>query len=161
MPRRAGTRPPTFFASTSARIEARRHGHYRTSIRPYPPPTPLMGISCGQVTFPHDDTSCKSLRVERMPRVPLHAKPSPAYGRRYLIRTGHRIASLIHILERKRNPSPSQIVKVIEPEEFIKKTATHRPTPFVGPRRFYGIGRRFGQPAMALLPSSWMDANTC
>ena len=64
--------------------------------------------------------------------------PHPHMERRYLVVPGIG-SSRIHILDTKANPKQPKIVKVIEPEEFIKKTAYTAPhTIHCGPDGVYG-----------------------
>ena len=79
--------------------------------------------------------------------------------RRYLIVPGIG-SSRIHILDTKADPKHPKIVKVIEPEEFIKKTGYTSPhTIHCGPNGIYGsaLGSASGDgPGGIFL----MDANT-
>jgi selenium-binding protein 1 len=79
--------------------------------------------------------------------------------RRYLIVPGIG-SSRIYILDTKPNPKQPRIVKVIEPEEFIKKTGYTAPHTFhCGPDGIYGsaLGSASGDgPGGIFL----MDANT-
>jgi selenium-binding protein 1 len=63
--------------------------------------------------------------------------PHPHMERRYLIVPGLR-SSRIHVLDTKRDPRNPEIVKVIEPEEVMKKTGYSRPhTSHCGPDGIY------------------------
>ena len=85
--------------------------------------------------------------------------PHPHMERRYLIVPGIG-SSRIHILDTKPNPRQPKIVKVIEPEEFIRKTGYTSPhTIHCGPDGVYGsaLGSASGDgPGGIFL----MDANT-
>ncbi|MBV8724849.1 MAG: selenium-binding family protein [Candidatus Eremiobacteraeota bacterium] len=63
--------------------------------------------------------------------------PHPHVERRYLIVPGLR-SSRIHLIDTKPNPAQPRIVRVIEPEEIIKKTGYTRPhTVHCGPDAIY------------------------
>jgi selenium-binding protein 1 len=63
--------------------------------------------------------------------------PHPHVERRYLIVPGLR-SSRIHIIDTKPDPSKPRIVRVIEPEEIIKRTGYSRPhTVHCGPDAIY------------------------
>ncbi|HEX8711635.1 MAG TPA: selenium-binding protein SBP56-related protein, partial [Terracidiphilus sp.] len=63
--------------------------------------------------------------------------PHPHMERRYLVVPGMR-SSRIHILDTKTNPRQPSIVKVIEPDEVIRKTGYSRPhTAHCGPDGIY------------------------
>ena len=62
-------------------------------------------------------------------RVSARRRPHPHMERRYLIVPGIG-SSRIYILDTKPNPKQPKIVKVIEPEEFIKKTGYTAPHTF-------------------------------
>jgi hypothetical protein len=64
--------------------------------------------------------------------------PHPHMERRYLVVPGIG-SSRIHVLDTKADPNHPKIVKVIEPEEFIKKTGYTSPhTIHCGPDGVYG-----------------------
>ena len=63
--------------------------------------------------------------------------PHPHMERRYLVMPGMR-SSRIHILDTKTNPRQPSIVKVIEPDEVVRKTGYSRPhTAHCGPDGIY------------------------
>ena len=63
--------------------------------------------------------------------------PHPHVERRYLVVPGLR-SSRIHIIDTKPDPSQPRIVRVIEPEEVIKRTGYTRPhTVHCGPDAIY------------------------
>jgi len=63
--------------------------------------------------------------------------PHPHVERRYLIVPGLR-SSRIHVLDTKPNPAEPRIVRVIEPEEVVKRTGYTRPhTVHCGPDAIY------------------------
>jgi methanethiol oxidase len=73
--------------------------------------------------------------------------PHPHMERRYLVVPGMR-SSRIHVLDTKPNPREPRVVKVIEPEEVMKRTGYSRPhTAHCGPDGIYlnAIGSAEGQ----------------
>jgi methanethiol oxidase len=73
--------------------------------------------------------------------------PHPHMERRYLVVPGMR-SSRIHVLDTKPNPREPRVVKVIEPEEVMKRTGYSRPhTAHCGPDGIYlnALGSAEGQ----------------
>jgi len=96
------------------------------------------GRLVGQVDFPHDDNELHHFGWNACSACLCPQNPHPHMERRYLIVPGIR-SSRIHILDTKPNPRQPKIVKVIEPEEFIKKTGYTAPHTFhCGPDGVYG-----------------------
>jgi selenium-binding protein 1 len=96
------------------------------------------GRLVGQVDFPHDDNELHHFGWNACSACLCPQNPHPHMERRYLIVPGIG-SSRIHILDTKPNPRQPKIVKVIEPEEFIRKTGYTAPHTFhCGPDGVYG-----------------------
>ena len=117
------------------------------------------GQLVGQVDFPRGDNELHHSGWNACSACLCPQAPHPHMERRYLIVPGIG-SSRIHILDTKANPKQPQIVEVIEPEEFIKKTGYTSPhTIHCGPDGVYGsaLGSASGDgPGGIFL----MDANT-
>ena len=117
------------------------------------------GRLVGQVDFPHGDNELHHFGWNACSACLCPQAPHPHMERRYLIVPGIG-SSRIHILDTKPNPRQPKIVKVIEPEEFIRKTGYTAPhTIHCGPDGIYGsaLGSASGDgPGGIFL----MDANT-
>ena len=141
--------------STSARMESATPWASSTSIR-VPPST---ASSSARWIFPHGDNELHHFGWNACSACLCPQAPHPHMERRYLIVPGIG-SSRIHILDTKPNPKQPKIVKVIEPEEFIKKTGYTSPhTIHCGPDGIYGsaLGSASGDgPGGIFL----MDANT-
>jgi selenium-binding protein 1 len=102
------------------------------------PNSSQYGRLVGQVDFPHDDNELHHFGWNACSACLCPQNPHPHMERRYLIVPGIG-SSRIHILDTKPNPKQPKIVKVIEPEEFIKKTGYTAPHTFhCGPDGIYG-----------------------
>src|SRR4051812_4478563 len=117
------------------------------------------GKLVGQVDFPNDDNELHHFGWNACSACLCPQNPHPHMERRYLVVPGIG-SSRMHILDTKANPQRPKIVKVIEPEEFIKKTGYTSPhTIHCGPDGIYGsaLGSATGDgPGGIFL----MDANT-
>jgi selenium-binding protein 1 len=83
--------------------------------------SPTYGQVVGQVDFPGADNELHHFGWNACSACLCPHNPHPHMERRYLIVPGIG-SSRIHILDTKAGQNHPQIVKVIEPEEFIKKT---------------------------------------
>jgi selenium-binding protein 1 len=102
------------------------------------PNSSQYGRLVGQVDFPHDDNELHHFGWNACSACLCPQNPHPHMERRYLIVPGIG-SSRIHILDTKPDPKQPKIVKVIEPEEFIKKTGYTAPHTFhCGPDGIYG-----------------------
>ena len=123
------------------------------------PRSSTYGQFVGQVDFPNDDNELHHFGWNACSACLCPQAPHPHMERRYLIVPGIG-SSRIHILDTKADPNHPKIVKVIEPEEFIKKTGYTSPhTIHCGPDGIYGsaLGSASGDgPGGIFL----MDANT-
>ncbi len=123
------------------------------------PNSPEYGRLVGQVDFPRGDNELHHFGWNACSACLCPQAPHPHMERRYLIVPGIG-SSRIHILDTKENPREPKIIKVIEPEEFIKKTGYTSPhTIHCGPDGIYGsaLGTADGDgPGGIFL----MDANT-
>jgi methanethiol oxidase len=117
------------------------------------------GRIVGQVDFPRGDNELHHFGWNACSACLCPQAPHAHMERRYLVVPGIG-SSRIHILDTKENPKQPKIVKVIEPEEFIKKTGYTSPhTIHCGPDGVYGsaLGSATGDgPGGIFL----MDANT-
>lgn len=121
--------------------------------------SPEYGRLVGQVNFPGNDNELHHFGWNACSACLCPQTPHPHMQRRYLIVPGIS-SSRMHILDTKDNPRQPKIVKVIEPEEFIRKTGYTAPhTIHCGPEGVYGsaLGSATGDgPGGIFL----MDANT-
>jgi selenium-binding protein 1 len=102
------------------------------------PGSPEYGRLVGQVEFPHGDNELHHFGWNACSACLCPQAPHAHMERRYLIVPGIG-SSRIHILDTKENPKQPKIVKVIEPEEFIRKTGYTSPhTIHCGPDGVYG-----------------------
>src|SRR5438874_660306 len=117
------------------------------------------GRTVGEVDFGRTDNELHHFGWNACSACLCPQNPHPHMERRYLIVPGIG-SSRIYILDTKQNPKQPNIVKVIEPEEFIKKTGYTSPhTIHCGPDCIYGsaLGSATGDgPGGIFL----MDANT-
>jgi selenium-binding protein 1 len=96
------------------------------------------GRLVGQVDLPSGDNELHHFGWNACSACLCPQAPHPHMERRYLIVPGIG-SSRIHILDTKPDPTQPKIVKVIEPEEFIKKTGYTAPhTVHCGPDGIYG-----------------------
>ena len=123
------------------------------------PHSTTYGQFVGQVDFPGNDNELHHFGWNACSACLCPQNPHPHMERRYLIVPGIG-SSRIHILDTKAGHNHPKIVKVIEPEEFIKKTGYTSPhTIHCGPDGIYGsaLGSASGDgPGGIFL----MDANT-
>src|SRR5437762_11926999 len=96
------------------------------------------GQLVGQVDFPQGDNELHHFGWHACSACLCPQNPHPHMERRYLIVPGI-ASSRIHIVDTKAGHNHPEIVKVIEPEEFIKKTGYTSPhTIHCGPDGIYG-----------------------
>src|SRR5437762_6791604 len=123
------------------------------------PSSSEYGRLVGQTDFPRGDNELHHFGWNACSACLCPQTPHPHMERRYLIVPGIG-SSRIYILDTKPDPKQPKIVKVIEPEEFIKKTGYTSPhTIHCGPDWIYGsaLGSASGDgPGGIFL----MDANT-
>src|ERR1700731_3297952 len=123
------------------------------------PRSSTYGQLVGQVDFPRKDNELHHFGWNACSACLCPQNPHPHMERRYLIVPGIG-SSRIHILDTKAGHNHPEIVIVIEPEEFIKKTGYTSPhTIHCGPDGIYGsaLGSATGDgPGGIFL----MDANT-
>src|SRR5215813_13925584 len=123
------------------------------------PASSAYGRIVGQVDFGRGDNELHHFGWNACSACLCPQAPHPHMERRYLIVPGIG-SSRIYILDTKPNPRQPKIVRVIEPEEFIKKTGYTAPHTFhCGPDAIYGsaLGSASGDgPGGIFL----MDANT-
>jgi len=102
------------------------------------PGSSTYGQLLGQVDFPNGDNELHHFGWNACSACLCPQAPHPHMERRYLIVPGIG-SSRIHILDTKADPKHPKIVKVIETEEFIKKTGYTSPhTIHCGPDAIYG-----------------------
>ena len=102
------------------------------------PGSPEYGRLVGQVDFPHGNNELHHFGWNACSACLCPQAPHAHMERRYLIVPGIG-SSRIHILDTKATPRQPKIVKVIEPEEFIRKTGYTSPhTIHCGPDGVYG-----------------------
>jgi selenium-binding protein 1 len=123
------------------------------------PRSSTYGQVVGQMDFPRNDNELHHFGWNACSACLCPQNPHPHMERRYLVVPGIG-SSRIHILDTKADHNHPKIVKVIEPEEFIKKTGyTSPPAIHCGPDGIYGsaLGSASGDgPGGIFL----MDANT-
>jgi len=96
------------------------------------------GRLIGQTDFPQGDNELHHFGWNACSACLCPQAPHPHMERRYLVVPGIG-SSRIHILDTKTTPKQPKIVKVIEAEEFIKKTGYSAPhTIHCGPEGVYG-----------------------
>jgi selenium-binding protein 1 len=123
------------------------------------PRSPAYGQLVGQVDFPNGDNELHHFGWNACSACLCPQASHAHMERRYLVVPGI-ASSRIHILDTKENPSQPKIVKVIEPEEFIRKTGYTSPhTIHCGPDGIYGsaLGSATGDGPGGLF---LMDADT-
>lgn len=102
------------------------------------PASTTYGQLVGQVDFPNGDNELHHFGWNACSACLCPQAAHPHMERRYLIVPGI-ASSRIHILDTKPNPRQPKIVKVIEAEEFIRKTGYIAPhTVHCGPDGVYG-----------------------
>ena len=89
------------------------------------PSSSEYGRLVGRVDFPRGDNELHHFGWNACSACLCPQAPHPHMERRYLIVPGIG-SSRIHILDTKANPKQPKIVKVIEPEEFIKDRKSTR-----------------------------------
>jgi selenium-binding protein 1 len=96
------------------------------------------GRLVGQVELPGSDNELHHFGWNACSACLCPQNPHPHMERRYLIVPGI-TSSRFHIIDTKENPRQPKLVKVIEPEEFVKKTGYTAPhTIHCGPDAIYG-----------------------
>ncbi len=102
------------------------------------PASPGYGRLVGQVDLPHGDNELHHFGWNACSACLCPQAPHPHMERRYLVVPGIG-SSRIHILDTKANSRQPELVKVIEPEEFTRKTGYTAPhTIHCGPDGIYG-----------------------
>ena len=102
------------------------------------PASTTYGQLVGQMDFPNGDNELHHFGWNACSACLCPQAPHPHMERRYLIVPGI-ASSRIHILDTKPDPRQPKLVKVIEPEEFIRKTGYIAPhTVHCGPDGIYG-----------------------
>src|ERR1700746_2463031 len=123
------------------------------------PSSAEYGRLVGQTDFPRGDNELHHFGWNACSACLCPQTPHPHMERRYLIVPGIG-SSRIYVLDTKPNPRQPKIVKVIEPEQFIKKTGYTSPhTIHCGPDAIYGsaLGSAGGDGPGGIFP---MDPNT-
>src|SRR5499433_1249252 len=123
------------------------------------PSSKSYGQLVGQTDLPHNDNELHHFGWNACSACLCPQNPHPHMERRYLIVPGIS-SSRMHIMDTKENPRQPKLVKVIEPEEFIKKTGYTSPhTIHCGPDGIYGsaLGNATGDGPGGLF---LMDAET-
>src|SRR5512147_1426983 len=101
------------------------------------PGSPEYGQMVGRVDMPQAGDELHHFGWNACSSCLCPYSPHPHMERRYLIVPGMR-SSRIHILDTKPDPRQPRVVKVIEPEEVIRKTGYSRPhTAHCGPDGIY------------------------
>lgn len=137
-PRMAMQAPPEGLAYVALLNVAKNGKHDAIGVVDLDPLSPEYGKLVGQVDFPHGNNELHHFGWNACSACLCPQAPHPHMERRYLIVPGIG-SSRIHILDTKENPRHPKIVKVIEPEEFIKKTGYAAPhTIHCGPDGVYG-----------------------
>ena len=151
--------PPERLAYVALLNVGKNGKHDAMGVIDLDPNSSEYGRLVGQVDFPRGDNELHHFGWNACSACLCPQAPHPHMERRYLIVPGIG-SSRIHILDTKPNPRQPKIVKVIEPEEFIKKTGYTSPhTIHCGPDGVYGsaLGSASGDgPGGIFL----MDANT-
>jgi selenium-binding protein 1 len=100
--------------------------------------SPAYGQLVSQLDLPHGDNELHHFGWNACSACLCPQAPHPHVERRYLIVPGIG-SSRIHVLDTKPDPRHPTLVKVIEPEEFIRKTGYTAPhTIHCGPEGVYG-----------------------
>jgi len=151
--------PPERLAYVALLNDGTNGKHDTMGVIDLDPDSPQYGQVVGQVDFARGDNELHHFGWNACSACLCPQAPHPHMERRYLIVPGIG-SSRIYILDTKPNPKQPKIVKVIEPEEFIKKTGYSAPhTIHCGPDGVYGsaLGAASGDgPGGIFL----MDANT-
>jgi selenium-binding protein 1 len=90
------------------------------------PASATYGRLAGQVDLPHGDNELHHFGWNACSSCLCPQAPHPHVERRYLIVPGIG-SSRIHVLDTKPDPKRPTLVKVIEPEEFVRKTGYTAP----------------------------------
>jgi len=151
--------PPERLAYVALLNVGKNGKHDAMGVIDLDPKSSEYGRLVGQVDFPGNNNELHHFGWNACSACLCPQAPHPHMERRYLIVPGIG-SSRLHILDTKENPKQPKIVKVIEPEEFIKKTGYTSPhTIHCGPDGVYGsaLGSATGDgPGGIFL----MDANT-
>ena len=158
-PKMAMQAPPERLAYVALLNDGKNGNHDSMGVVDLDPSSSAYGRMVGQVDFGRGDNELHHFGWNACSACLCPQSPHPHMERRYLIVPGIG-SSRIYILDTKPNPRQPKIVKVIEPEEFIKKTGYTAPHTFhCGPDAIYGsaLGSASGDgPGGIFL----MDANT-
>jgi len=151
--------PPERLAYVALLNDGKSGKHDAMGVIDLDPSSSEYGRLVGQVDFGRSDNELHHFGWNACSACLCPQNPHPHMERRYLIVPGIG-SSRIYILDTKPNPRQPKIVKVIEPEEFIKNTGYTAPhTIHCGPDGVYGsaLGSASGEgPGGIFL----MDANT-
>ena len=141
---------PTFYASPKLAMEAPRETHgfvaslctdgYRPdalAVVDLDPASARYGQLVHQVVLPHTGDELHHFGWNACSSMLCPLSAHPFVERRYLVVPGIR-SSRIYIIDTKPEPTQAKIVKVIEPEELMRKTGYSRPhTTHCGPEGIY------------------------
>jgi len=101
------------------------------------PESPAYGKMVGKVNMPNAGDELHHFGWNACSSALCPYAPHPHIERRYLVVPGLR-SSRIHIIDTKPDPREPKIVKIIEPEEFMKRARYSRPhTVHCGPEGIY------------------------
>ena len=143
---------PTFYPSPGMAMQApaerlayvtmlnvdKNGGHDAMGVVDLDPASPTYGQLVGQTDFPNGDNELHHFGWNACSACLCPQAAHPHMERRYLIVPGI-ASSRIHILDTKPNPRQPKLVKVIEGEEFTRKTGYVGPhTVHCGPDGVYG-----------------------
>ncbi len=130
--------PPERLAYVALLNVGKNGKHDAMGVIDLDPKSSEYGRLVGQVDFPGNNNELHHFGWNACSACLCPQMPHPHMERRYLIVPGIG-SSRLHILDTKENPKQPKIVKVIEPEEFIKKTGYTSPhTIHCGPDGVYG-----------------------
>ncbi len=137
-PRMAMQAPPEALAYV-ALLNVGDHGkHDAMGVVDLDPQSPEYGRLVGQVDFPHGDNELHHFGWNACSACLCPQAPHAHRERRYLVVPGIG-SSRIHVLDTKPDPRQPHLVKVIEAEEFTRKTGYSAPhTIHCGPEGVYG-----------------------
>ena len=122
--------PPERLAYVALLNDGKNGHHDRMGVIDLDPTSSAYGRMVGQVDFGRSDNELHHFGWNACSACLCPQAPHPHMERRYLIVPGIG-SSRIYILDTKPNPRQPKIVKVIEPEEFIRKPATRRRIHFI------------------------------
>ena len=137
-PRSAMQAPPERLAYVALLNDGKNGKHDSMGIIDLDRTSSAYGRMAGQVDFGRGDNELHHFGWNACSACLCPQAPHPHMERRFLIVPGIG-SSRIYILDTKPNPKQPEIVKVIEPEEFIRKTGYTAPHTFhCGPDGVYG-----------------------